>query len=437
MSTEKQDWPDTLLLNGSDYFQLLLDSHYRQYGSQGNISRFAVKVKGRLDACHLEQAVNNDPVFHWLSSLRLKRPFPFRLPRWKQVKSISSIPVSVHEAGPDTQHIPDQCFTQDIQPCSAPPFLLDLVYYPDNHTLLLFSWSHILMDSQGAEVLIRHLGKATGGKAIQLLAAEEIKISLAQQLKHAQKIRDFMFHDGQKTTISLLTDNPCCRPGPHYTNHYHLIRFSEDETNRIIDNCSKKGVQFGRSSFLLAATIHGFHDLLERKGKKNLNIWIPLPQNQRKKGALGPLVGNQLSYLFYRIFPRHLESMQRTVEAIRQQMIDQMRCGIPTSFSNMMTLLRRLPLRLYEWIVKSPTQGALASFFFSDTGKTLDDLTLFCGLPVCDAIHYPPHSSNPGFTIIYMNFHHQLQAIVAHTESFANEEDLSFFETALRKNLFG
>lgn len=433
MSMEKQEWPDMLLLNGSDYFQVLLDKHYRQYGSHGNISRFAVKVKGRLEAGQLEQTINNDPVFRWLYSLRLKRQFPFQLPQWTQVKSINPIPISIYEANPKTQHIPNECFKKDIQPHSEPPFLFDLIHYENDHTLLLFTWSHILMDSQGAEILMRHLGNATDNKPIQLLAPEYIKLSIMQQLNHAQKIRDFMFVEGQKTVISLLTD----KHNHRYANRYHLILFSETETEQIIGNCRNAGAQFGRSPFLLAATMHSFRDLLERKGKNNLNIWVPLPQNQRKKGACGPLVGNQLSYLFYRILPRHLESMQRTVEVVRQQMIDQMRRGIPSSFSNMMVLLRRLPLLLYGFIVKSPTQGALASFFFSDTGKTLDDLSDFCGLPVCDAIHYPPHSSNPGFTIIFMNFQHKLRAVIAHTESFANEEDLSFFETSLRKNLFG
>lgn len=69
MNTNK---PERLLLSGSDYFQLLLDRHHRQHGLQGNVGRFSVEVKGRLDACQLEKIINNDPIFCWLHSLRLK-----------------------------------------------------------------------------------------------------------------------------------------------------------------------------------------------------------------------------------------------------------------------------------------------------------------------------------------------------------------------------
>jgi hypothetical protein len=118
-------------------------------------------------------------------------------------------------------------------------------------------------------------------------------------------------------------------------------------------------------------------------------------------------------------------------------MVGQMRSGIPASYGIMMGLLRRLPLWLYGHIAKSPTKGALASFFFSDTGSTLDDFTAFCGLPVNDAVHYPPNGGYPGFTVIFMGFQEQLRAVIAYTEAGVSGEDLALFEASLRENLFG
>lgn len=432
LNSHGQEWPSKLQLNGSDYFQLLLDRHYRQHGLQGNVSRFAVEVKGRLDVKQLEYSVNNDMIFRWLHSLRLKRQFPFQLPQWKQVKAICPIPISIYELSHEDQGIPDHFFEMDIQPYSDPPFRLDLIYYQDVRTTLLFTWSHVLMDAQGAEILICHLGNALGNSQVQFLAKKDATLPSTVQVQHARKVRDFMFN-GQETGISLLVK----KNGNKYANRYHLLRFSEVETEQIIASGKYLGIRLGYSPLLLAASMHSFHDLLKRKGKINYNIYVPVPQNQRKKGALGPVVGNQISYLFYRLFPYHLETMQRTVNSIGQQMIDQMRKGIPASFSIMMGLLRRLPLWLYSYIVKSPTKGVLASFFFSDTGKTLDNFTVFCGLPVSDAMHYPPNSNHPGFTVIFMGFQKKLQVIIAYTEATANEEDLSIFEASLRKNLFG
>lgn len=432
MNPDKQEWPARLLLSGSDYFQLLLDHHHRRHGLQGNIGRFAVEVKGRLDVRQLERIINDDPMFYWLHSLRLKKLLPFRLPQWIRVQSADPIPINRFEASQKDENILTQLFQRGINPYHDPPCRLDLINFEQDRTILLFSWSHILLDAYGAEILVRHMGNALNDQPIQLFASKDTQGSFIEQLKQSQKTRDFIFFENKPILISYLG-----KRDSRQINSYHALQFSKTETEQIIANCKHAGARFGRSPFLLAACMHSFNDLLKRKGIINTAIWVPIPQNNRKKGGFGPVVGNQLSYLFYRLFPQHLETMQKTVDVIQQQMIDQMRKGIPASFSIMMDLLLRLPLWLYDKIVKSPTKGALASFFFSDTGKTLEDFNDFCGLPVSNAAHYPPNSSHPGFTIIFMDFQHKLQGMIAYTEATANEEDIAYFESSLRKNLCG
>ena len=432
MNTNKQERTERLLLSGSDYFQLLLDAHHRQHGLQGNIGRFAIELKGRLNAFQLEKTINNDPIFCWLHSLRLKKQWPFQLPQWIQIQFTDPIRIKIFEAPQQENCIPQELFKFDIQPHFDPPFQLNLIYLEQDQTILLFTWNHVLMDSQGAEILVRYLGNAIGDKPIQLLASKNTQLSITEQLKQTQKTRNFIFFEKKSIFISSLE-----KLDSKGINNYHSLCFSETETAQIIANCRRAGARFGRSPFLLAACMHSFSDLLKRKGRTNTTLWVPVPQNNRKKGVCGPLVGNHLSFLFYRLFPHHLETMQKTVDVIEQQMIDQMRKDIPASFSIMMDLLLRLPLWLYGKIVKSPTKGTLASFFFSDTGKTLEDFNVFCWLPVSNAIHYPPNSSHPGFTIIFMNFQKKLQVIMAYTEATVNKEDISWFESSLRKNLFG
>lgn len=429
VSTEPSAWPGNLPLNGSDYFQLLLDRHHRKQGRQGNISRFAVEVEGQLDAASLTQRINEDPFSRWLHALRLKRRYlPFQLPRWQQVTASGPIPIGTHQGA----GIPDELFETDIRPYSEPPFRLDLIFHPNNRTTLLLTWNHILMDAQGAETLMRQWGHALGGAQVPLFEKEETALPFPEQVEHARKVRDFMF-DGQETAISVLIS----KTSLHNPTRYRLLRFSGEETARSNANCKRYGIRFGRSPLLLAASMRSFHALLKHKGKTNHNIWVPIPQNQRKKGAWGPLVGNHVSYLFYRLFPQQLDTMQSTADAIGGQMISQMRSGIPASYAVMMGLSRRLPLWLYSYLAKSPTKGAMASFFFSDTGNTLDDFTAFCGLPVGDAVHYPPNGGLPGFTVIFMGFQEQLRAVIAYPEGGISPAELSIFEASLRENLFG
>ena len=171
-------------------------------------------------------------------------------------------------------------------------------------------------------------------------------------------------------------------------------------------------------------------NLLTDKG-----FWIPIPQDRRRKGAFGPVLSNQVSFLFYKLFPEHLESMKVAVDSISEQMISQMRTGIPKSYNIMMDLSRRLPMWLCNRLMKAPTKGAMASFFFSDTGNSLDNFDSFLGYSVKDAIHYPPNAGYPGFTVVFMTFQQQLSVIIGYTKASADAKDIALFEETLRKDL--
>jgi len=196
-------------------------------------------------------------------------------------------------------------------------------------------------------------------------------------------------------------------------------------------------VRFGKSPVFLATAIRSFNQLLEGKGKKGNSFWVPIPQDQRRKGALGPIMANQVSFLFYRLFPEALSDMKSTVDEISKQMIDQIRNRIPQSYKIMMAFSRRMPMWLYSRIVKSPTKGAFASFFFSDTGNSLEGFDHFQGIPVTDAVHYPPNAGYPGFTVVFMLFQNKLKVVVAHTDNSADDMAMARFEEALREDLLG
>ena len=164
---------------------------------------------------------------------------------------------------------------------------------------------------------------------------------------------------------------------------------------------------------------------------------MPIPQDQRKKGAWGPVLANQVSFLFYRLFPEVLSDMKATVDEISKQMIDQIRNRIPQSYKIMMAFSRRMPMWLYSYIVKSPTKGAFASFFFSDTGNSLEGFDQFAGIPIMDAVHYPPNAGYPGFTTVFMLFQNRLKVVVAHTDASADTMAIEQFEKAIRKDLLG
>lgn len=429
----QEQLPDVLPLNGSDFFQVLLDKHHRTVGLQGNVSRFALDLAGHPDIEALEEYINHDAYFQWLHQLRWKRRWPFQLPVWKKKGAAARIKIGVHQSD-EAKALPKALWQYDIKPFSQAPYALDVVLRANGTSTLVFTWNHSLMDSRGAELLMRYLGDNLGeDKQLIFLPPDEPELPVKEQLEHTQKVKGFLF-DGKETKVrlSLLLDQK-----RKAANHYHLISFSEEETQQIDENCKKYLVRFGKSPVFLATAIRSFNQLLEAKGKKGDSFWVPIPQDQRKKGAWGPVLANQVSFLFYRLFPDVLTDMKSTVDEISKQMIDQIRNRIPQSYKIMMAFSRRMPMWLYSYIVKSPTKGAFASFFFSDTGNSLDGFDHFAGIPITDAVHYPPNAGYPGFTVVFMLFQNKLKVVVAHTEASADKAAIGQFEKVLRGDLLG
>lgn len=422
--------PKTLPLNGSDYFQLFLDRHHRATGQQGNVSRFAVYLHGPPDPEALRRRINDEPALQWLYGLRLKATWPFQLPRWQHNGKQQPIPLFIHKAGNISHDLPETVWAADINIRKQAPFRFDLVTYTDGSSALVFSWNHIVMDARGAELLIRQLGR-TGEAAgdLQYMAPAEAPLPVMESLQHARKVKAFLL-DGNPIRPALLAD----RPSRQY-NKFHIIAFSETESRQVEANCQKYLARFGKSPVLLAATLRAFQQLLGPAPHPDQQFWVPIPQDQRRKGMAGPVIANQVSFLFYRLLDTHLTDLQTAVNEISEQMISQMRAGIPKSYHIMMNLVRRMPIALYSHITKSPTRGALSSFFFSDTGHSLDDFTDFAGLPVADAIHYPPNAGIPGFTVIFMSVQNRLRAVVGYTSDTMAADKPVLFERLLRKEL--
>ena len=118
--------PQIIPLNGSDFFQALLDQHHRKTGYLGNVSRLLLQLEGRVEATALQEVIDNDPVFQWLARLRLKNRFLFQLPIWSQQKKGGSMLVEVHQSTGDWLNLPDSVQQRDLNPKKGSPFLLDI-----------------------------------------------------------------------------------------------------------------------------------------------------------------------------------------------------------------------------------------------------------------------------------------------------------------------
>ena len=92
---------------------------------------------------------------------------------------------------------------------------------------------------------------------------------------------------------------------------------------QIEENAKMNGANFGPSSFFLAATSIAVNQYRSRENLPTEDFWIPVPQNNRKKGERWPILGNHISLLFYRLNKNKFTSIKDLTQSIVDQMIEQ------------------------------------------------------------------------------------------------------------------
>ncbi len=419
------NYPNRFELNGSDYFQVFLDRHHRNHGGVGNISRLAIQLENNSDAAVIESKLNTSELLLYLAALRLHTSSFFKLPVWR--KKEGQFPIRIKEYSGRYDAVEDcaEIFSQTIDVRVEPPICFDLVKVINNHVLVV-SWSHILLDARGMELLMSSLDRTSD---LMIFPDDpELKLPWKIRLMEMRKVKNFLI-DKIKPGLQLLHNTK-------FDNRikYMVIELSEFETQQLDDRADTMNVGLMKSSYYLGVTQIAFINLVNQVPDRI--SWVPVPQDQRKKGRRGPVIGNQVSFMFYELAMRN-QNLVQVMTDLKNQMVSQMRMNLAKRYNIMMDSMRRFPSWLYRLLVASPTKGALASYFFSDTGDSLKGLKTILGLEVGDVTHFPPNSCYPGLTIIFMRFRGRQKIIYSYPSGAISQERMEQFNDSLKRQLLG
>lgn len=417
-------------MSGADWFMLAMDPHMVKNKSVGNVCRFALFLNGRLDEHFLRKRLAEKNVFDWISRLTIKKGLPFQLPYWESGKINPIIQLHIHAH--DTEEIPDSIFQRDILVTQSPLFQIDIINRPGFKSSFIFSWHHILMDGRGAGMLLRYLsGDIDFLDSSCLSPAESSRRSFVYNWNNMIKAKDFLKESSRKPLATFLEGKPSVQPNAHY----RVYKFTHEETQTINENALKHGSRFGKSPYYLAITSRAAHQILIKRGQSEFPFWVPVPQDERLRGASGPLITNQLSFIFYRIPRKNLETIRGAVQIITSQMVGQIREQVPKKYATMMDWFRRMPLKPYYQLIKGPAGGSIASFLFSVAAESPNEFKKLFGLEVEDAINFPPNTYPPGLTVVFMHFHGCLKIIMTYIEESISSSEIILFEKMLIKDL--
>ena len=372
--------------------------------------------------------INANTELKWLASLVPEKRFPLSLPRWKALTEDVVVPVWEHRSD---EILPAEILARKLSIETPPCLTFDIIYRQNGKTTLLFSWHHLLMDGHGAILLLSQIAGDLSGKPRYLYEHNGPALLGARSFWQAARAKFFVDRVSKKPLGGIMDLSR--KIG--ITQKIRILQFTKEETTKMDDHALRLGAQFGRSPFYLTCAARAVFTLLKKRGTKIHDFWIPVPRNQRKAGVKGPVLGNHLAFLFYRIDRRHLDSFAACVSSINAQTKDQIRSGMAKAYDLLIRFLRRTPLPLYYFWIKGPKGKSLASFLFTVAADHPEELSHFDGRPVVDAISVPSNIYPPGLTFAFMHFHGCLQLMVLYFDGLLYDEEVGSMENQLKHEL--
>ena len=420
-------YPKKIVLNGADYFLLQLDRIMQRSSRKYNVCTFVLELQDPLDHQQLEQTLITNPAYQWVTSLRIKKKLPFLLTQWS-VDNNAVVPAIQLYQIEENQSIPEKLLGSDIQVETQAPFRIALLQSSNAGSFLIFTWHHSLMDAHGGESFVRYLGLPQSAKEPMWLIASQADLPLSQRAQIAHNMKDFLHEVSRLPLLSLYekkVDNPVL--------HYKVLSFTAEQSRLISETATQYGAGFLLSSFYLAATACAVAYIKQQRDTTDGgDVLVPIPLDRRRRGSDEPIIANQVSFLFYRIPRETLSDLKACTIELMQQMKRLMLSEKPDQGVIMMDFMRRMPGAIYRLLIKQPTAGMMASFFFSDTGDTLINSEQLFGQSINSAIHYPPTMYPPGMTFVFSRFKGSLNITIGYMEDVINSDELEQLSTQLK-----
>ncbi len=425
-------FPDSLSLNGADFFLLQLDRIMWQQSGQRNICRFVVTLQERLEHEELEQALTTDSAYQWICRLRLQKSWPFTLAKWV-FKAESDLPEIQQYQSEGQNDLSADILNMPMNVESQSAFKVSLVQISGAGSQLVFSWHHALMDAHGGETFIRALGGDFDIGVADWVSTERFDIlPLRKRADIALQMKTFLCDISQLPFIGFTTKN---QTKPNL--HYRVLRFTRQQSDAISVRARQQGAGFLLSAFYLAVTACAIASIQKSKAPLLGDMLIPVPLDRRKRGVHRPVFANQVTFLFYRVPQSALANINSCVAELITQMKNLMRSENPANYLIMMDFLRRVPGWLYRMQLRSPTKGQMASFYYSDTGDSLEVFKELFRRPVLAALHYPPNMYPPGITFVFSRFQGELQVTLGYMDSILDNIEVTQLLQQLQLGLLG
>jgi len=287
---------------------------------------------------------------------------------------------------------------------TSAPFELHLIESTD-HSLLALRWFHPATDAKGAELVLHHLfNDPQPVRQPQVVPIDHLleQWSLWRKFRLArQAMLNIRKLDQHASVLPVDTQHRADRLA------LKLVRYNTEETAKIMAHARKHAGMTGTTLYFIGCMMRA----MEAAGATQAGdaYCVPYAANMRRRKALYPVLGNQVSFLFAQAERDMVRSRQQLYAHLRDQNRVAIRQGLDHAMLPLMQAGSWLSLDKYGGIVRdSPSQRERSSFWFSYTGDMEPAPEVIAGCRVRGMYQVSQVTTPPGLGLLVSSFQGRL-----------------------------
>lgn len=419
--------PAQQIFSGCDNLMFSFDYELRRQGYAGNSCQVVLELASAINPERLRQRlaelVARNPILG-------ARPGGMIFPKWKVPNGGVPVPqIRVHRDAPGLR---DKLCNEPIAMKRGELLRFDLIERADGRMDVLFTWAHALMDANSAEHFLAVVGREdVPPPSTELVVPKRV----AKPLK--ERVRLIKNNVGQMDGFCKAPPRTAGvrRPEAAKALHYHVEKFSAEETARIRANGAKLCGVLSDAQYHAVVSVVELHQLHQRIGHVTPSYVLPVPVGTRPKGKVEPLFTNEVTMLMLQFLPEQLSSVKDAVATLKSQTEQAMRAGLVDSGVILLETFRFLPRPVFMMFVKHGLRGEICSLYYGNTAAVSPLLTTFFGVDIVDFAHVAAVTPSPGIGVIFYYFRGAMRVTVLHLEQYFSTAEVDAFARGLRARL--
>jgi len=362
-------------LNTADHFTLMMDHEIRKSGLSGNFCALVFELDKKLDPELL--AIKEKSFLQRFPEANVRLKQQGRRYFWQSYTQGSSIFFAHQAKHKDSAHqIIQSIINTEVSTYDAAPITFHLINMPTGSFFLL-RWFHPICDAKGAELITHYFlhENETPPQGKSPFSQMENKWGLWKKFSMMYKAKKYIGQLDQ-TSSSL----PKIKKTPADKLDFKLLRFDADTSKNIMRKAMKEAGMTSTALYFIGCLMRA----LEKTGcDEKAGFCVPYAMNMRKRKALFPLFGNQVSFLFAQASLNDVRDRKKLFSKLRAQHKTTIKSALDQALVPLMWAGSWLELEKYGAIIRNTPQGEeRSSFWFSYTGEPDPKLTEVAGSTV-------------------------------------------------------